>query len=317
MNERYRWNDPSRSPEDRERRQLERRAEAGWRGEDYGRYPGDRDDRSEHRGAFERRAEEAGRWVREHTDLSGRRERAERDAPNHAWDGRREPYPKDLGGINRPGEAERHTRDPLLGPGRDERGFRGQEERSYQGGQGYGQSGYSQGAYGGEYGKEGGYGSSAGGYGQGQYGANYGGRNDRQQRDYSHQAYGRNGPERYVEGGYESGGGYGRHHDRDEEERSWWRKARDEFNAWLGDREAEHRRRMDHARDEQYARGGGDWRGHDDDTAWRDPINRADTGYRADVSRNDGWREEGRDRPEPRDHRPGWFRDDRGGGRPW
>lgn len=307
MNERYRWNDPSRSPEDRERRELEHRAQSGWRGEDYGRYPGDRDDhRRDGRGDFERRAEDAGRWVREHTDLSGRRARAESDAPNHAWDGPREPYAKDLGGINRPGESDRPSRDPLLSSGRDAR-YRGQEDRSYA----------DRGGYGAEYGREGGYrgGSTSG---QGQYGASYGGRNDREQRDYSHQAYGRDGPERYVEGGYETRGGYG-HYGRDDDERSWWRKARDEFNAWLGDREAEQRRRMDHARDDQHARGGGDWRGHDDDTAWRDPVRPADSGYRADADRNDGWREEGRGRDEPRDHRPGWFRDDdrNGGGRPW
>lgn len=299
MNERYRWTDEERRRrEEGERRDLEQRASDGWRGEDHGRdvYRGDqaygRERPRGYQSDFERNAEKAGRWVHDHLDTSDRQRRAESDAPNRAWRGR-EPYPMDVGGINRPGE-DRTYGDPL-----DQNGGRS------------GRGTYS-GAFGQEAGDNRGYGGGHGG--QSQYGRDAGGRNDQRQRDYGREAYGARGSERYVEGGYETRG-HGESFDaRYDEDRSWWRKARDEFNAWLGDREAEARRRHDHEVDERYGRHGGDWRGHDDDTGWRDPISPPDSGQRAEAYRNDrqGY---GRDddrrfhRDEPRDHRPGWFRD--------
>lgn len=317
MDERYRWNDQRRNEHrSHDRDELERRAGAGWRGEDYGRYPGDRGyDRHEGRSDFERKAEDAGRWVRDKLDMGDHRERAESYQPNRAWEGRGEPYPKDLGGINRPGQEDRLTRDPLQGRGRDERGFRGHEERSYDyGARNHSGQGYSQNRYG-----------EVPTYGQNRYAGDQGGR---QQRDYSHQAYGRDGMNRYVEGGYETRPEHGEDHrgrydrDRDDHDRSWWRKARDEFNAWMGDDAAEERRRRDHyhtreepGRSEYGSQTRDDIRSRDDDTAWRDPMQAG----RRDWRTNHGWNEEGRrgERHEPRDHRPGWFRDDRGSGRPW
>lgn len=109
--------------------------------------------------------------------------------------------------------------------------------------------------------------------------------------DYRHSG------DRYLEGGYEPRHHYG---ELEHEARSWWSRARDEFRSWMGDRQAERRLRIDHAEEERHGRHGGDWRGHDDDTGWRDPISAADV-------RN----EYERDRAAPRQHRPGFFRDDR------
>jgi hypothetical protein len=232
-----------------------------------------------------RRAEEQARRERgQGPDLSGRdyygvsgqssedriRDEHERgDRPNHSWDGR-EPYPMDVGGINHPGDRGRGL-DPLTGD-------RGSGERDH--GRGY---------RGVQYGAEAvpqrdrGYSASEASRtspGGGAYGA--GG------------AYGRG--EGYIEGGYEPRGRDHHYGELEHEARSWWARARDEFRAWMGDREAERRVRLDHAEDERYGRHGGDWQGHDDDTGWRDPISDDDT-RRFDRS--------------PREHRPGMFRDDR------
>lgn len=267
MNERYRWRD-ERNPRDGSRRPDDERSARGQRDLDFGRdEPGWRED------------DERSLRDRDYYGVSGHR-RGE-PAPNHAWDDRGEPYPKDVGGINHPGEEPRSF-DPLTG----DRGSGGprREDREYRGAQ-YGQT----------YGQEGGapYGREAG-YGAGQA-----------DLDFSHQAYGPRGARRYVEGGYEPS------HIEDEREREargWWAKARDEFRAWMGDREAERRVHMDHDRDEDYGRHGGDWRGHDDDTGWRDPISAGasrDHPQWSDRARRQ-WRES---RPEsPREHRPGWFR---------
>jgi len=278
MDERYRWNEQTRRFEEKERDEPRR-----WR---------DEGERSELKG-------------RDYYGVSGDRGREPGD--NRAWEGR-EPYPKDLGGINRPGEERSFgARDPLTGDRGSAGGYSNAERdrgdyRGAQYGSTYGEPGQT---YGGGYtgqtgtGYAGGYGGGQGSGGQapgGGYGPGQASRDYRADR----------GGGRYVEGGYEDyTPHYDRHRDFDRERehdaRSWWAKARDEFRAWMGDREAERRLRMDHERDDYYGRHGGDWRGHDDDTGWRDPI------------RGDG-REDFR-REEPREHRPGWFRDDDGRGR--
>jgi len=250
MNERYRWNEEEERRRAEERMRRERSKGPDLAGRDYYGVSG----KSEQ----ERRRDEHERG----------------DRPNHSWDGR-EPYPQDVGGINRPGEDRGYGLDPLTG----DRGSGEQDER-YRGGAGHG---YHEAQYGDEAvgQRGGGYSSSeasrpspgGGGYGAG--GAYGGGR--------------------YMEGGYEPHGR--RHHygDLEHEARSWWSRARDEFRAWMGDREAERRVRMDHAEDERYGRHGGDWRGHDDDTGWRDPVSDGDDRQAS-----------------PREHRPGLFRDERG-----
>ena len=185
---------------------------------------------------------------------------------NRAWEGR-EPYPQDVGGINHPGHGGDYGLDPLSGD-------RGSGEQDY--GAGY------RGAQ---------YGDEAVPQRERAYSA-------REARSFQP------GHGRYAEGGYEPRGAHRDwdDHEREREARGWWARARDEFRAWMGDREAERRVRRDHALDEYEARGGGDWRGHDDDTAWRDPVRDADVRHEFD-------RDQGR---APREHRPGMFRDDRG-----
>ena len=225
MNERYRWNeeDDRRSAEERaERLRRERGQGPDLSGRDYYGVSGP------NRSSFERDR------------------RTER--PNHAWDGR-EPYPMDVGGVNRPGENRGHGLEPLTG----DRGSAEQQELW---------------------------------------------RGDDIDYGRDPRAEYRQGRARYLEGGYEPRGHYG---ELEHEARSWWARARDEFRSWMGDREAERRLRMDHAEEERHGRHGGDWRGHDDDTGWRDPISAADV-------RN----EYERDRGSPREHRPGFFRDDDG-----
>ncbi len=278
MNERYRWRDEH-GPQGREPR----------RGDDY--YGAGRDGDRGRRSEFEERAHRLGERVHDmmHDDRRGQ------PAPNSSWQGR-EPYAKDLGGINRPGQEGRSF-DPLGGDrgeyrARPNDGYSGQTGTGYTGGQG---SGFQGSRFGDAYG------SGAPYRGGSDYGA-------RQARDFSHQAYGPRGPERYAEGGWEPP------HIREEREREargWWAKARDEFRAFMGDREAERRLRMDHDRDDEYGRRGGDWRGHDDDTGWRDPVSAGERDF--DDRRHD--RHHGGRFPEhePRQHRPGWFRDpDRG-----
>lgn len=73
----------------------------------------------------------------------------------------------------------------------------------------------------------------------------------------------------YVEGGYEPGPAP---EASAPEPRSWFDRVGDEFKALIGDAAAKARLDRDHRIEERAARGGGDWRGHDDDTGWRDPI---------------------------------------------
>jgi len=354
MDERYRWNEQTRRFEERDRDEDQHRRSQEWRGQD-------------------------GRSSGGGSDYYGVRSgQGREDNGNRAWEGRGEPFPKDVGGINRPGEERSFGRDPLTGDrgsGRqDERGgqygqgssqrgeyrgvqntqtygsssggYTGQSGTGYGGGSGYGgqggmgQGGIGQGgaghsmggqSYGGQqnfggqgYGSQGqrssdytsrpyggeqsyGQGYSGGAYGpqrQGGYGAGQGA------RDFSRSSYGQGG--RYVEGGYEearSTWGRDYDHEREHEARSWWAKARDEFRAWMGDREAERRLQRDHDHNEHYARGGGDWRGHDDDTGWRDPLSAGEQ------DRGGDWADRSPRHHEAREHRPGWFRDDNDRGR--
>jgi osmotically-inducible protein OsmY len=93
---------------------------------------------------------------------------------------------------------------------------------------GYGQ-GYGGGGFFGEYNRNRGY---AGGYGgegwRGSYGEGEG----------------------WAPGGYDTGYRGGREH-----QRSWWDRATDEVSSWMGDEEAEWRRRMDYARGGHYGKG--------------------------------------------------------------
>lgn len=243
MNERYRWN------EEQERRRAEARAERARRereqdqdlsGRDYYGVSGPRRD----------------------DDLRGQHARGDR--PNRSWDGR-EPYPMDVGGVNRPGEDRGPGLDPLTG----DRGS-GERDGPRSSHAGYGYRGVQ-------------YGDEAVGQRGGPSPAWEAG-----------QASGGRG--RYLEGGYEPRSFREDDDELEHEARSWWARARDEFRAWMGDREAERRVRRDHAEHERYGRRGGDWHGHDDDTGWRDPIS-DDDARRFDNS--------------PREHRPGMFRDDR------
>lgn len=114
------------------------------------------------------------------------------------------------------------------------------------------------------------------------------------------------GSARTAEGGFEPRGAF-REWDqsaleRDQEPRSWWARAGDEVRAWMGDREAARRVRDDQAQAAPQTPGGGDWKGHDDDTGWRDPLTDADAKPGPDIG------------VAPREHRPGLFRDDRGPG---
>jgi osmotically-inducible protein OsmY len=157
------------------------------------------------------------------------------------------------------GEHERPGQEFSRGYGSQQNygeGFRGQgqgsswyggEDDRYRRGYGYG-GGVGGPLYGGGYGREGwrGYGEgwSGGGYGGGYLGggtSSYGG-------------YGRGDWRGYGEGegwaGPESGYRGGR-----EQDRSWWNRAADEISSWMGDEDAERRRRMDQARGGYYGKG--------------------------------------------------------------
>jgi osmotically-inducible protein OsmY len=66
--------------------------------------------------------------------------------------------------------------------------------------------------------------------------------------------YGREGWRGYGEGwaGGRQEGAYGRTREQD---RSWWDRAADEVSSWMGDEDAERRRRMDQARSGHYGKG--------------------------------------------------------------
>jgi hypothetical protein len=216
-----------------------------------------------------RRREEEARRRRETRggpDLTGRDYygvgSAARPDENRSWEGR-EPYPQDVGGINHPGDDHHYGLDPLTG----DRGSGEQDERY--------RSGYRGAQYGDEAVPQRDRGYSAGEAARG---------------------YRSRGP--YAEGGFEPRS-YRDDLEREHEARSWWARARDEFRAWMGDREAERRVRHDHQGDERFASHGGDWRGHDDDTGWRDPVHPQQQEHRR------------RFEQETREHRPGYFRDER------
>jgi len=182
--------------------------------------------------------------------------------PNHAWDGR-EPYPQDVGGINRPGQ-EPAGLDPLTG----DRGSAEADARqtSLQ--------------FGDEGAEQPGGGTSA----------------------YEAAAPARTSDAHYAEGGFDPRGVQGAG---PLEDRTLWDKATDEVKSWVGDHDAEERRKADHLRAEAEAAGGGDWQGHDDDTGWRDPVSpgKAAEADHASKPKGDDAREE------PREHRPGQFRE--------
>lgn len=83
------------------------------------------------------------------------------------------------------------------------------------------------------------------GYGAGRFG---GGDFERSDRGMSRTAYERGRGE--YEGGY-GRQGYGQRDD----ERSWWDRTRDEVRSWMGDEDAERRRRTDEMRSGHYGRG--------------------------------------------------------------
>jgi hypothetical protein len=107
------------------------------------------------------------------------------------------------------------------------------------------------------------------------YGRDEAGRQDWNRPDRGREAWGRDD---YVHG-REAGPSAWRGEDRPrgrgpdahpEEDRSWFDRARDEVGSWMGDDEAERRRRGD-ARDEGRERSL-HGRGRDDDTVWADPV---------------------------------------------
>lgn len=180
---------------------------------------------------------------------------------NKAWEGR-EPYPQDVGGINHPGHGGEVGLDPLTGDrgsGEQDTGYRRRASQS-------GDEAVPQ---------------STPAYSAG----------EARSFDPPH--------DRTAEGGFEPRGAFRGWDNQEhaEQARGWWSKAQDEVRAWMGDREAEGRVRLDHELEEREARGGGDWKGHDDDTAWRDPVTDADVKPAGEA---------------PREHRPGLFRDEQG-----
>jgi osmotically-inducible protein OsmY len=155
---------------------------------------------------------------------------------------------------------------------RDDERARWNEDRNRYGWQGYGRSGwggnqvrprpyyerpesqadYDRLGYGQDYDRrfgEGGYGQGYGGGGFfGEYNRNrgYGG-------GYGGEAWRGSGEregEGWAPGGYDTGYRGGR-----ENQRSWWDRASDEVSSWMGDEEAERRRRMDYARGGHYGKG--------------------------------------------------------------
>ena len=103
------------------------------------------------------------------------------------------------------------------------------------------------------------------------------------------------GREHYAEGGFEPRQTYPALHE-GAATRGWLSKVKDEVGAMLGDPEAERRRLQDRELEARKAGAGGDWHGHDDDTAWRDPVSVRDASPREPDAA-------------PREHRPGPFRD--------
>ena len=155
---------------------------------------------------------------------------------------------------------------------RDDERRRWNEDRNRHGWQGYGRSGwggnqgrprpyyerpesqadYDRLGYGQDYDRrfgEGGYGQGYGGGGFfGEYNRNrgYGG-------GYGGEAWRGSGEregEGWAPGGYDAGYRGGR-----DNQRSWWDRASDEVSSWMGDEEAERRRRMDYARGGHYGKG--------------------------------------------------------------
>lgn len=116
------------------------------------------------------------------------------------------------------------------------------------------------------------------------------------ERDAARPAEGRSfGAAHYAEGGFEPRQTYPALHE-GATARGWLAKVKDEVGAMLGDHEAERRRLQDRELEARKAGLGGDWRGHDDDTAWRDPVS-VDEQARRDRA------------AAPKAHRPGPFRD--------
>jgi osmotically-inducible protein OsmY len=151
---------------------------------------------------------------------------------------------------------------------RDDERRRWEEDRNRYGGQAYGQGvGYRQSrpapyyerpeaqsqwdyrpgyAYGRPYGES----NYWPGYGRGWWS----GENDRYRYGYGEWPLyeGRYGPEDWRGHG---AGWAGRGYERDYGRRSWWDRASDEVSSWMGDEEAERRRRLDQARRGYYGRG--------------------------------------------------------------
>ncbi|HKG72783.1 MAG TPA: BON domain-containing protein [Aestuariivirgaceae bacterium] len=108
---------------------------------------------------------------------------------------------------------------------------------------------------------EGGYGQGYGRYGEGGFGQGYGGggffgeynRNRGYGGGYGGETW-RGGSEGEGEGWAPGGADTGYRGGR-ENQRSWWDRASDEVSSWMGDEEAERRRRMDHARGGHYGKG--------------------------------------------------------------
>lgn len=103
------------------------------------------------------------------------------------------------------------------------------------------------------------------------------------------------GGDQYAERGFEPRQTYPALHE-GAASRSWLSKVKDEVGAMLGDHEAERRRMQDRELEARKAGHGGDWHGHDDDTAWRDPVSMEEQARRDRAAA-------------PKEHRPGPFRD--------
>ena len=103
------------------------------------------------------------------------------------------------------------------------------------------------------------------------------------------------GGEHYAEGGFEPRQTYPALHE-GAASRGWLSKVKDEVGAMLGDHDAERRRMQDRELEARKSSVGGDWHGHDDDTAWRDPVS---TTEQDKLDRATA----------PKEHRPGPFRD--------
>jgi osmotically-inducible protein OsmY len=147
---------------------------------------------------------------------------------------------------------------------------------------GYGEGGYEQGTDRGGYGGMSGYGGSdygRRGYGQGRSGG-YG--------DYDRgMDYGNRGTAGYGGPDYGSYGygrqGYGNRDDwRGPRERGWWDRATDEVASWMGDEDADRRRRMDESRGGHQGRGPKGYT-RSDDRIREDVNDRLTDDYRVDA----------------------------------